>query len=127
VLFRDHLGKLGLIWPRCPHRAVDLQFGIPENEGLRCPYHGWMFDGTGQCIEQPLEPPDSTFKERGHHRVPGTGTGRADLGLAGTRPSGLQQQGVTRAQLIETIMHAQLSAGIRGLECCYRAPGHHPA
>jgi hypothetical protein len=36
---------------------------------------------------------------------------------------GLQQQGVTRAQLMETIMHAQLSAGIRGLECCYRALG----
>ena len=64
VLYRDRQGKLGLIGPRCPHRAVDLQFGIPEDEGLRCPYHGWMFDGTGQCIEQPLEPPDSTFKTR---------------------------------------------------------------
>ncbi|MBV9323680.1 MAG: Rieske 2Fe-2S domain-containing protein [Chloroflexi bacterium] len=60
VLYRDRQGKVGLVGPRCPHRAVDLQFGIPEDEGLRCPYHGWMFDGTGRCIEQPLEPPDST-------------------------------------------------------------------
>jgi len=64
VLYRDRKGALGLIAPRCPHRAVHLQFGIPEHEGLRCPYHGWMFDETGRCVEQPLEPPDSTFKEK---------------------------------------------------------------
>ena len=64
VLFRDRAGMLGLIGQRCPHRAVDLRFGIPEETGLRCPYHGWLFDATGQCIEQPLEPPDSTFKEK---------------------------------------------------------------
>jgi 5,5'-dehydrodivanillate O-demethylase len=64
TLYRDRQGRLGLIGQRCPHRAVDLQFGIPEPEGLRCPYHGWMFDSTGQCIEQPLEPPDSTYKDR---------------------------------------------------------------
>jgi 5,5'-dehydrodivanillate O-demethylase len=69
TLYRDRQGRLGLIGKRCPHRAVDLQFGIPEDEGLRCPYHGWMFDATGQCIEQPLEPPDSTFKDR--IRLPG--------------------------------------------------------
>ncbi|MCA1646873.1 MAG: Rieske 2Fe-2S domain-containing protein [Chloroflexi bacterium] len=69
TLYRDRQGQLGLIGKRCPHRAVDLQYGIPEDEGLRCPYHGWMFDGTGQCIEQPLEPPDSTFKDR--IRLPG--------------------------------------------------------
>ena len=64
TLYRDRQGRLGLLGRRCPHRSVDLQFGIPENDGLRCPYHGWMFDGSGQCIEQPLEPPDSTFKDR---------------------------------------------------------------
>ena len=64
VLYRDRSGSLGLIAERCPHRAVHMQFGIPEDEGLRCPYHGWMFDQTGQCTEQPLEPPDSTYKDR---------------------------------------------------------------
>ena len=64
TLFRDRQGRLGLIGQRCPHRAFDMRFGIPEQEGLRCPYHGWMFDGTGACVEQPLEPPDSTYKDR---------------------------------------------------------------
>ena len=41
-----------------------MLYGIPEDEGLRCPYHGWMFNGTGQCIEMPAEAPDSTFPSR---------------------------------------------------------------
>ena len=55
VLYRDRSGVLGLIGDRCLHRRVDLQFGIPDERGLRCPYHGWLFDGTGSCIERPLE------------------------------------------------------------------------
>ncbi|MEK7215375.1 MAG: aromatic ring-hydroxylating dioxygenase subunit alpha, partial [Chloroflexota bacterium] len=38
--------------------------GIPEAEGLRCPYHGWLFNHEGRCLEQPAEPWNSTFKER---------------------------------------------------------------
>jgi 5,5'-dehydrodivanillate O-demethylase oxygenase subunit len=64
ILYRDRQAGLGLIGPRCPHRAVDLRFGIPEDAGLRCPYHGWMFNAEGRCIQQPLEPPDSTYKDR---------------------------------------------------------------
>jgi len=64
VLYKDRKGKLGLVGPRCAHRLVHLEFGIPEQDGLRCPYHGWMYDGAGRCLEQPLEPPDSTLKHR---------------------------------------------------------------
>lgn len=64
VLFRDLSGNLGLIQERCPHRGVSLAYGIPEAEGLRCPYHGWCFNREGQCEEQPNEPEDNTFKER---------------------------------------------------------------
>jgi 5,5'-dehydrodivanillate O-demethylase len=64
VLFRDRQGRLGLIGDTCPHRRISLLYGIPEEEGLRCPYHGWMFDCTGQCIEMPAEAPESTFKNR---------------------------------------------------------------
>ena len=64
TLFRDRQGRLGLIAQRCAHRRVDLKYGIPENEGLRCPYHGWMYDTTGQCIDQPAETPETTFKQR---------------------------------------------------------------
>jgi 5,5'-dehydrodivanillate O-demethylase len=55
VLFRSRSGTWGLIGDRCLHRRVDLQFGIPDECGLRCPYHGWLFDETGTCIERPLE------------------------------------------------------------------------
>jgi len=64
VLFRDKRGQLGLIDASCAHRRVNLLFGIPEENGLRCPYHGWLYDQTGQCLEMPAETPDSTFPSR---------------------------------------------------------------
>jgi len=64
VAFRDRSGKYGLIQEYCPHRNVNLLWGIPEVEGLRCPYHGWLFDNQGNCLDQPAESPGSTFKER---------------------------------------------------------------
>lgn len=59
VLFRDEQGELGLIGRHCPHRGADLCFGRLEDNGLRCPFHGWHFDRTGQCVEQPAEPEGS--------------------------------------------------------------------
>jgi 5,5'-dehydrodivanillate O-demethylase len=64
VLFRDQRGELGLVAERCPHRRASLAYGIPEQDSLRCPYHGWAFDRTGACVDQPAEPTDSTFKNR---------------------------------------------------------------
>ena len=64
VLYRDLKGNLGLIGDTCPHRNVSMIYGVPENDGLRCPYHGWMFDCAGQCIEMPAEPPGSSFPSR---------------------------------------------------------------
>ena len=55
VLYRDRSGGLGLIQESCPHRRVNLLYGIPEQEGLRCPYHGWLFNEKGQCLEMPAE------------------------------------------------------------------------
>jgi 5,5'-dehydrodivanillate O-demethylase len=64
VAFKDRSGHYGLIQEFCPHRNVNLLWGIVEPEGLRCPYHGWMFDTAGNCLEQPAESPESTFKDR---------------------------------------------------------------
>ena len=67
VLYKDRSGTYGLLDRLCPHRRVDLSYGIPEENGLRCMYHGWMYDETGQCIEQPFEEtvhPDGRFKEK---------------------------------------------------------------
>ena len=59
MLFRDSEGELGLIDRACPHRGADLCYGRLEDNGLRCPFHGWHFDRTGQCVEQPGEPEGS--------------------------------------------------------------------
>ena len=59
VAFRDRRGRYGLIERSCPHRGTDLAFGRLEEEGLRCSFHGWLFDVTGQCLETPAEPEDS--------------------------------------------------------------------
>jgi 5,5'-dehydrodivanillate O-demethylase len=64
ALYRTEAGDMGLVAERCPHRGASLAYGIPEDDGLRCPYHGWKFDGGGRCMGQPAEPADSTFKHR---------------------------------------------------------------
>ncbi|HEY7064062.1 MAG TPA: Rieske 2Fe-2S domain-containing protein [Chloroflexota bacterium] len=67
VLFRDPAGQPGLLGLACPHRGTSLEYGDVEDGGLRCPYHGWLFDVTGQCLEQPAEPKGSTFYQRVRH------------------------------------------------------------
>jgi 5,5'-dehydrodivanillate O-demethylase len=64
VLYKDRQGRFGLIAEFCPHRRASLAYGIPESDGIRCPYHGWKFDQTGACTEQPNEPEGSTFKDK---------------------------------------------------------------
>ena len=64
VLFRDAQGMFGLLDRDCPHRGADLAFGRNEGDGLRCPFHGWKFDATGQCTETPGEPAGSSLCTR---------------------------------------------------------------
>jgi phthalate 4,5-dioxygenase len=61
LAFRDSEGRLGLIDEFCAHRGVSLWFARNEQSGLRCPYHGWKYDVTGQCIEVPSEPEESGY------------------------------------------------------------------
>jgi phthalate 4,5-dioxygenase oxygenase subunit len=56
VLYRDLRGEIGLLGRRCPHRRVDLCYGRVEHAGLRCIYHGWLFDNEGKLLEQPGVP-----------------------------------------------------------------------
>jgi len=64
VLFRNDAGELGLLDRQCPHRGIDLCYGRLEDGGLRCPFHGWHFATSGQCLEQPGEPEGSTLHEQ---------------------------------------------------------------
>ena len=64
IAFKDTDGKIGLMDEFCAHRGVSLWFGRNEEGGLRCPYHGWKYDTSGQCIEVPSEPISSGYCER---------------------------------------------------------------
>jgi len=67
VLVRDEFGKLGLLGLHCPHRGTSLEYADIECGGIRCPYHGWLFDVSGQCLEMPAEPKDSKFPQKVKH------------------------------------------------------------
>ncbi len=67
VLFRDDQGRPGLLALRCSHRGTSLEFGHIEDGGLRCCYHGWLYDVEGKILEMPGEPADSTFWQRLRH------------------------------------------------------------
>lgn len=56
VLYRSTDGTSGLLTPRCCHRGTTLYFGRVEDNGIRCPYHGWLFAADGTCLDQPCEP-----------------------------------------------------------------------
>jgi nitrite reductase/ring-hydroxylating ferredoxin subunit len=64
VAFRDSEGKIGLIEEFCAHRGVSLFLGRNEECGLRCVYHGWKYDESGQCVDMPTENAKSDFKSR---------------------------------------------------------------
>src|SRR5579862_4782630 len=56
TLFRTLRGEFGLVAERCAHRAVSLAYGIPQDNGLRCCYHGWTYDTAGHVVDMPFEP-----------------------------------------------------------------------
>src|SRR5438132_889821 len=64
IAFRDTRGAIGLVAQACPHRGASLFFGRNEEAGLRCVYHGWKFDVSGQCIDMPSEPAESNFRTK---------------------------------------------------------------
>jgi nitrite reductase/ring-hydroxylating ferredoxin subunit len=64
ILFRDKTGRPGLVHNRCAHRGTTLYYGRVEERGIRCCYHGWLFDVEGRCLEQPCEPEGGRHRDR---------------------------------------------------------------
>lgn len=67
VLYKDLSGRFGLVERKCAHRRADLSYGFVEKCGLRCNYHGWAYDQTGQCVEMPYEDtvaPKAKYKDK---------------------------------------------------------------
>ncbi|HXF74886.1 MAG TPA: aromatic ring-hydroxylating dioxygenase subunit alpha [Methylomirabilota bacterium] len=67
LLYKNPAGGYGLVRERCSHRGASLYYGFIEEDGIRCPYHGWKYDACGNCIEQPFENPESGFKDKIRH------------------------------------------------------------
>jgi 5,5'-dehydrodivanillate O-demethylase len=66
VLYRDEGGNYGLVDRNCPHRRADMTYGFIEGRGLRCNYHGWLWNNDGRCLHQPYEEtrhPEGRFKD----------------------------------------------------------------
>src|SRR6201982_632281 len=78
VLFRDENGRYGLVERHCAHRGADLAFGRLENGGLRCAFHGWLFDASGQCLENPAGPEASQLC-KGTRRRPSPGVKKSGI------------------------------------------------
>jgi len=72
ILFRSTDGPPGLLTPRCCHRGTTLYYGRVEENGIRCPYHGWLFAADGTCLDQPCEPGRTavTLREPNRFRQP---------------------------------------------------------
>ena len=112
-------GRYGLIDEFCAHRGVSLWFGRNEECGLRCPYHGWKFDVTGQCVEVPSEPEESGFAKKIKLQVLSAGRARrraVDLYGAARAPAAAAGMGIRdgagRAALrLEAAAGMQLAAG----------------
>ena len=92
VLFKDAEGKVALMDRDCPHRGADLSYGRLEANGLRCPFHGWLFDAQGNCLETPGEPPHvrlcDKVKQKTYPVVERSGIYFAYLGEAGKSGEG---------------------------------------
>ena len=67
ILFRDGRGEAGLVEARCCHRGTTLYYGRVEERGIRCCYHGWLFDTQGRCLDQPCEPEGGVVFEAGNY------------------------------------------------------------
>lgn len=67
VVYKDDRGRFGLLGEQCSHRSASLAYGRIDDDGIRCPYHGWKYDVTGRCVDQPAEPEGSTYKDSIKH------------------------------------------------------------
>lgn len=85
VLFRDRSRRIGLLHRHCTHRGASLEFGIVSERGIRCCYHGWLYDIDGTILETPGEPEESPMRRKICRRLSSQGIQGTDLRLF--RPS----------------------------------------
>jgi 5,5'-dehydrodivanillate O-demethylase len=102
TLFRDRRGRIGLIGERCAHRAISLAYGIPQDNGLRCAYHGWTYDTEGHVVDMPFEPACLPLKIRAY---PVQELGGVVWAYLGPQPVPIlpHWEGLTREDIVRSI------------------------
>ena len=121
ALFRDDQGRIGLLGLHCSHRGTDLSYGRIEDGGLRCLYHGWLYDIHGRCLEQPGEPGGGANRDAiqpSRLSVPGKGRGDFHLHGAGrcavVAQLRISQPAAGPLLCLQSLSRVQLSPGQRG-------------
>lgn len=90
VLFRDGRGQYGLLAEHCSHRGASLCYGRIDEEGIRCPYHGWKYAADGACLEIPSEGPEGSYRHFIRHTAyPVEELGGVLFGYLGPAPAPL--------------------------------------
>jgi phthalate 4,5-dioxygenase len=123
VAFRDNDGRVGLLDELCPHRRASLALGRNENGALECLYHGWRIDCTGKILDMPVEPEDSTFKDRiratAYSVYEAGGVIWAYMGPPGLEPPPLDllftQVPQTHVHTIRVLEHENWAQGLEGV------------
>jgi phenylpropionate dioxygenase-like ring-hydroxylating dioxygenase large terminal subunit len=64
VCFRDKSGRVGVLHLHCGHRNTSLEYGVIEQEGIRCCYHGRLYAVDGQCVQIPGDPAEEKLRKR---------------------------------------------------------------
>ena len=115
LAWRDTQGRYALTDEFCAHRGVSLWFGRNEHNGLRCPYHGWKYDHTGQCIEVPSEPTESGFCQQDQVEVLSADRARRDsVGLYGAARVAAAVPGVRMGDAAGgALLQHQAAAGVQ--------------
>src|SRR5689334_11037497 len=67
VVFRDLSGRTGLMALHCSHRGTSLEYGLIAAHGIRCCYHGWLYDVDGKVLDIPGQPVENNYKDRLYH------------------------------------------------------------
>jgi phthalate 4,5-dioxygenase oxygenase subunit len=123
VAFRGDDGRVGLLDELCPHRRASLVLGRNENNALECLYHGWRIDCAGRILDTPVEPEDSTFKDRiratAYSVYEAGGVVWAYLGPAGLEPPPLDvlftQVPPSHVHTVRVLEHENWAQGLEGV------------
>lgn len=62
IAFRDFARRVGVLHRHCCHRGASLEYGVVQQHGIRCCYHGIQYDVDGTVLDVPGDAHAERFK-----------------------------------------------------------------